>query len=80
MTLREARARTGRSQREVGMVAGLPQQTVSNYEMGHTVPNARVAQRLERILGCRPGEIDWDPQDMPGPRRRRGRGKPSDTD
>jgi transcriptional regulator with XRE-family HTH domain len=51
--LRELRLRTGRRQREVAEMAGIPASVLSAYERGRREPGLGAASRILDVLGYR---------------------------
>ena len=52
-TLRELRRRTGRTQIDVAVAAGLPASVLSAYERGRRQPGLETVSRLLEVLGFR---------------------------
>ena len=50
--LKEYRARLGVNQQEMGRLAGVSRQTISQIERGDYSPSVTLALKLSRICGC----------------------------
>ena len=55
--LRVARERRGLKQQDIADITGIPQERLSRYENGHTVPSVGVFGALVSALGCEPTDL-----------------------
>ena len=55
--LKEHRARLGVNQQEMGRLAGVSRQTISQIERGDYSPSVTLALKLSRICQCRVEDI-----------------------
>lgn len=59
LTLKAARVNKGLTQNDVSEALGINKKTVSSWENGKTMPNAKMIEPLCNLLGVRYDDIKW---------------------
>lgn len=66
MSFREAREKSGLTQKDLARALELDQSTVSLWEIGKTRPRAKLLPRIAKLLGCTVDELLASDADNPG--------------
>ncbi len=59
LTLKAARVNKGMTQSDVSEALGINKKTVSSWENGKTMPNAKMIEPLCNLLGVKYDDIKW---------------------